>query len=307
MDKISVIIPVYKTEKYLDKCVKSIVNQTYKNLEIILVDDESPDNCPKMCDDWAKKDSRIKVLHIKNMGVANARNTGLKVATGNYLSFVDSDDYAEPDMMETLYGCIKINNADIAVCDFFGGEYESEMPDSICAKDALKKIATGDFNFGVLWNKLYKKEIIQGIEMPPLVCCEDLVFNYFVFKKSEKVILVKEKKYHYVYHNSSATKGEFNSGAFDAVKSKEIILNDAKETPLEPYAVRGLINSCFVVLSGAIQAGGYEDECEHLRRTILNYKQTIAKSDLYSKKDKIKTAILSASKKLYIKFIERKN
>ena len=101
---ISVIVPVYNVEKYLDKCVDSIVNQTYKNLEIILVDDGSPDNCPKMCDAWVEKDSRIKVIHKENGGVSSARNAGLKASCGEYIGFVDSDDFIQPDMFEQLLG-----------------------------------------------------------------------------------------------------------------------------------------------------------------------------------------------------------
>lgn len=93
MKKVTVIIPVYKAEKYIERCIESITAQTYENLEIILIDDDSPDNCPKICDDWAKRDSRVKVLHIENKGAANARNQGLKIATGDYIGFVDSDEY----------------------------------------------------------------------------------------------------------------------------------------------------------------------------------------------------------------------
>ena len=100
MDKISVIVPVYKTEQYLNRCVQSITDQTYKNLEIILVDDGSPDNCPEMCDQWAKKDERIKVIHKRNGGLSSARNAGLDSATGDYIMFADSDDWMEPDMAE---------------------------------------------------------------------------------------------------------------------------------------------------------------------------------------------------------------
>ena len=100
---ISVIVPVYKVEKYLNKCVQSIIQQTYTNLEIILVDDGSPDNCPQMCDEWAKKDSRIVVIHKKNGGLSDARNAGIAVAKGKYIGFVDSDDYIESTMYEDLY------------------------------------------------------------------------------------------------------------------------------------------------------------------------------------------------------------
>ena len=107
-EKISVIIPIYKVEKYLNRCVESVVNQSYQNLEIILVDDGSPDNCPKMCDDWAEKDNRIKVIHKENGGLSDARNAGLKVAMGEYISFVDSDDWIAKDFYEVL---IRVLNA----------------------------------------------------------------------------------------------------------------------------------------------------------------------------------------------------
>ena len=102
MAKVSVIIPVYKVEEYLERCVQSVLNQTLKDIEIVLVDDGSPDNCPKMCDEFAKKDSRIKVVHKNNEGLGKARNSGLEVATGEYVAFVDSDDYVHPEMYEIL-------------------------------------------------------------------------------------------------------------------------------------------------------------------------------------------------------------
>ena len=116
MDLISVIVPVYKVEQYLDECIQSIVNQTYTNLEIILVDDGSPDNCPQICDEWAKKDSRIRVLHNKNNGVSAARNAGLTIAKGQYIGFVDSDDYIAADMYESLMVGIKQGNKKISCC-----------------------------------------------------------------------------------------------------------------------------------------------------------------------------------------------
>ena len=106
-EKISIIVPIYNVEKYLDRCIESIVGQTYKNLEIILIDDGSPDNCPQMCDEWAKKDDRIKVVHKENGGVSLARNKGMDIATGTYIGFVDSDDYIDKNMYEKLMDCKK--------------------------------------------------------------------------------------------------------------------------------------------------------------------------------------------------------
>ena len=106
---ITIVIPVYKVEKYIDRCIKSVINQTYKNLEIILVDDGSPDNCPKICDEYAEKDKRIKVIHKKNGGLSDARNVGIEAAKGKYISFIDSDDWIEKDFIECLYKSIKKN------------------------------------------------------------------------------------------------------------------------------------------------------------------------------------------------------
>ena len=116
MEKISVIVPVYEVEAYLDRCVQSIVDQTYTNLEIVLVDDGSPDNCGAMCDAWAEKDSRIRVIHQENGGLSAARNAGLAVATGDLIGFVDSDDYVSGDMYQLLWENMKTEGSDIAVC-----------------------------------------------------------------------------------------------------------------------------------------------------------------------------------------------
>lgn len=119
---ISVVVPVYKAEKYIDECIESIVNQTYRNLEIILVDDGSPDRCPKICDEWAFRDERIKVIHQTNKGAAAARNAGIKVASGQYIGFVDSDDYIDKTMYEVLYEGIGKSDAQISCC-YFVREY----------------------------------------------------------------------------------------------------------------------------------------------------------------------------------------
>lgn len=305
--KISIIVPVYKVEKYLDRCIESIVNQTYKSLEIILVDDGSPDNCPKMCDEWAKKDGRIKVIHKENGGVANARNYALKRATGDYIGFVDGDDYIEFDLFETLINNALENECDISIC---GYQINNEgNPSSNVRKttktDALRQIAAGDYKYGVLWNKLYKKSVIENLEMPNFVCCEDLVFNYYAFKNSSSVVECDDKLYHYMQNEDSITKDVFHIGAFDAVYARKIILENEQGTELEEYAVRGLISSCFVVLSGVIQNNKCMDKYDYLRDIILRYKRTIMKSPLYSKKDRIKVQALSVSKKLFNEMIKR--
>ena len=170
-DLISVIVPVYKVEKYLNKCVQSIVNQTYKNLEIILVDDGSPDNCPEMCDEWAKKDSRIKVIHQENAGLAEARNSGISVATGEFFMFIDSDDHAEPDMIELLLNLSMEYNADVSSCGFYF-DYENDNKAEACdfsdeiriadINERIIDLLTGGFS-GTVWNKLYRADAVKSI------------------------------------------------------------------------------------------------------------------------------------------------
>ncbi len=118
MDLISAIVPVYNVEKYLYRCVDSILKQTYENFELILIDDGSPDNCSQMCDELSEKDSRIKVIHQENQGLSAARNSGIKIAKGNYLTFIDSDDWISNTMFEDLINLIKEKNADISICNF---------------------------------------------------------------------------------------------------------------------------------------------------------------------------------------------
>jgi glycosyltransferase involved in cell wall biosynthesis len=211
-EKVSIIVPIYKVEKYLDRCIKSIVDQTYKNLEIILVDDESPDKCPKICDGWAKKDKRIKVIHKKNGGLSDARNEGIKKATGSYIGFVDSDDYIEPNMYELLLNNLLNNNCDISICSFYV-EFDSgaktidnshngncEVFDSLIALKYLildKKITNH------AWNKLYRKSLFDKIKFPAGKKFEDIAIMYKLFEQSDRIALSDYIGYHYIQRSDS--------------------------------------------------------------------------------------------------------
>ncbi len=196
---ISVIVPVYQVEKFLPKCLDSIIGQTYKNLEIILIDDGSTDNSGKICDEYAKKDTRIRVIHQNNQGISFTRNVGLKIARGEYIAFVDSDDYLENDMYEYLWKLISKENADVAMCNTCEDEgFRSEKPiDVAYVMGPIQKY----FEFSdwmAPWNKLYKKELIGDIRFdlaaPP---SEDEVFNFELAKKDAFVALGNQYKYHY--------------------------------------------------------------------------------------------------------------
>ena len=167
---ISVIVPIYKVEKYLDRCVESIVNQTFSDIEIILVDDGSPDNCGKMCDEWAKKDARIKAFHKENGGLSDARNFGIEHSTAEFLIFIDSDDFIEPQMLEVLYGLITEHGADVAVCGLYNcyksGRFARCTDDNIIVcdgKKALEYVLIGDRMSVEAPTKLIKREVLGDL------------------------------------------------------------------------------------------------------------------------------------------------
>ncbi len=307
--KISIIIPIYKVEKYLNRCLESVVNQTYRNLEIILVDDGSPDNCPAMCDAWAEKDSRIKVIHKENAGVAKARNDALDIASGEFIGFVDSDDYIELNMLETLFENIKASSADVSVCDYSDNEAASQdnQFSYIDVDEALKGIASGGYLYSVLWNKLYKRSVIADVRMPDYICCEDEEFNYFVFQKAKTIVQCDAKLYHYIQTEELKVSGDYVKGAFGAYYAKQIIIeNTPKTSVIYPYAVQGLVFSSFAVLTGCILNNVADEDKQELIDTILIYKKLIFSSKLFSKRYKMRTLILNFSPRLYERIIRRR-
>ena len=225
---ISVIVPIYNVEKYLERCVDSIVNQTYKILEIILVDDGSPDNCPQMCDDYAKKDSRIKVIHKENGGLSDARNAGMAVATGEYISFIDSDDYVSDDFFECLMDAMIRENSDVAECSvvkFYEDNRFDEFNDDLSVKtydtqDAMSAlIAENPFHQHV-WNKLYKSELVRDIPYAVSKLNEDEFWTYQVFGRANKVTRLNKTMYYYFQRSSSIMGVGYNIRRLDALEGK---------------------------------------------------------------------------------------
>lgn len=229
---ISVIVPVYKVEKYLQKCVESIQKQTYTDLEIILIDDGSPDTCGKICDDFANEDNRIKVIHKENEGLSAARNAGLQCANGEYITFVDSDDYISETCFEKMVNAITEYQTDIAMC----GSMCVDESGKILSQDIFEegKVYTGEeiVNEFVLplktavWNKLFRSEILINREFPKgRIHGEDLVFVTSFLSPETKLVTVGEKGYYYVKHAGSITTKGFSSKSFDEVYCKDKAYN----------------------------------------------------------------------------------
>ena len=244
---ISVIIPVYNREKYLHKCVNSVLTQTYANLEILLIDDGSTDNSRKILDDYAVKDSRVKVIYKNNGGVSSARNYGLKFAKGEYIGFVDSDDYIEPDMYEYLYNLITVYEGNISVCAV------TDKPTLIKTQKPLAipsiKAFTLLYKQSYVCNKLFCARIIKNIRFrEDIIICEDMLFCFQAFVNANKIIYGPQKKYHYVNNINSATcRHNFSAKKFSYFKANDELLLYAKRYKLISLYIKILQSRAYMI------------------------------------------------------------
>lgn len=214
---ISIIVPVYNTQAGLEQCLASVCAQTYRNLEIIIVDDGSTDHSTDICREFARKDNRIRTIYQNNRGVSAARNAGLQTAKGDYLAFVDSDDWIEPDMYELLLQKLTVCGADIAVCAHYrerngksSTRYQSGDISVLTRDDALKALAQDKWVRNYMWDKLYKRQLFENLTFPEGRIYEDLAINYRVFFRAQKVVVVDTPKYHYVIRQGSALQSRYN-------------------------------------------------------------------------------------------------
>ena len=223
---ISVIVPVYNVERSLDRCVRSITEQTYRHLEIILVDDGSPDECPRMCDEWAGRDDRIRVVHKPNGGLSDARNAGLNAMHGDFVAFVDSDDYVEPDYVSRLHAGIA--DADMSVCSIIcedsdgkvrqGSEPIVEKQDAVSSEEYLRR-ALLDWRLVVAWNKLYAASIWNQLRFPVGRIHEDEYVLHQVVGRCKNINVLLDGLYHYVSTDSSITHSGFSIRTLDRLEA----------------------------------------------------------------------------------------
>ena len=221
MEKISIIIPVYKVEHYFEKCIQSVCSQTYKNLEIILVDDGSPDSCPRICDNFAMKDKRIKVIHKENGGLSSARNAGIDASTGTWLMFVDSDDFIAPEMAERLYETACKYHADVAFCTLTAftedqdGYHEFKLWDAppdpdiafegstVLRKSAEERQGLLSGHHVIAWNKIYRKNIFNSLRYPEGQLHEDEATAHHILGACNKIVGINEPLYYYRQRSDS--------------------------------------------------------------------------------------------------------
>ncbi len=207
---LSVIVPVYKVEAYLTQCLDSIQKQTYQDLEILLVDDGSPDHCGEICEKYAQNDTRFKVFHTQNQGLSAARNVGLRHAKGEWLSFVDSDDYLELDMFEMMVKALEESGADVSVCNFWidspSGKKIQQYDAGLFSRDEILEALLDEKINNNVWNKLYRRELFEDVSFPEGTNYEDIAILHRVLYKTKSVTVISGSFYHYRSRAESITK-----------------------------------------------------------------------------------------------------
>lgn len=278
-DKISIIVPAYNIENYISRCIETLVCQTYKNTEIIIVDDGSSDMTGKIIDDIAKKDNRIVVIHKENGGVSSARMAGIKIATGDYIGFVDGDDCVELEMFEHLLKNAKQYKADISHCgyqmvfpdghvDFY---YNTGRKEVFNCMEGMTALVEGRVIEPGLWNKLYRREVVVGFEKSPLwddsICFnEDILMNYILFSKAKVSIYEDIPYYHYILRKDSATTTyTARYKVTNPIQVMRIIIKDSKKFPkIYCFAIERYLR----VLIGAVQQTYWKEDSINARNEL---------------------------------------
>lgn len=293
MDKISIIVPVFNVEKYLSKCIESLVKQTYKNIEILLINDGSQDNSLNICKEWEKKDDRIKVFSQRNQGLSEARNTGIKNAKGNYICFVDSDDLVLSDFIEILYYLIKKYGCEIAQVNFIektDDEIEKKIniekqifnEKILSSRDMIKGLTTNDHKKNVIvWNKIYKKELFENLSFKNGKIYEDEFFTWKVFMKCKKIAVSDKILYVYRIRKNSIMnlqRKKISIKNLDYLEALEERMETFKNIrDMELYNLT-LINYCYRLILYYNKFDGKNSENKKIKIELKNkYKKNLGK------------------------------
>lgn len=310
MSKVSIVVPVYNVEKYLQRCVSSILGQTLQDIEIILVDDGSRDSSGKLCDEYAKEDSRIVVVHKENGGLSSARNAGIDVATSPYIGFVDSDDYIDEEMYEKLYNWITENEADIAMCELCHCYEDKEITKRtntefgvVNDEQAIRLVMEGNKATVSAVNKLYKTSIFDKVKYPVGKLTEDAFVIVEVLMQARKVVYSTEELYYYVHRKNSITTSRFKKKDLNVLeaysKNRELI---KKNYPaLRDVADMRCIWAHFYVLDKMMLSKELEEKDiqKKIIKTLRKNYKFIMKNELFNISRKIAMTLLMINQKLY--------
>jgi len=309
---ISVIVPVYKVEKYLEKCVCSILGQTYHNIEILLIDDGSPDNCGKMCDELSvSSDSRIHVIHKENGGLSDARNRGIEEAKGNWLAFVDSDDYIAPDMYERLLKAALVNDSQMAVTgisyihEISKEEVSFELPvQTLTNREAIEYFLRSKNDNEYMCNKIFQKELFEDVRFPLGKWYEDICIMPLLLHKCKNVTMIDGKGYYYLQRESGITQSPDIVKQMDGIYAKMQKIQFLKEHYPEfiPYSKRELLELCKFMLQ-LINQFGWDKYKKQRKELLFIYRQNMKETYYMSILDYLFLPMAGIFPKVYVELI----
>lgn len=304
-DLISIIVPIYNKQETLERCVDSILSQDYPNFELLLVDDGSTDGSGKICDIYAKKDSRVRSFHKENGGQASARNVGLDHARGEYVGFVDSDDYIDKDMYSLLYSKAVETGSDIAVCGRYVESERGELIQTLFTSDAAYTMEPKEACRNLLlyrgqdssaWDKIFHVPCFDGVRFPEenRYICEDVAIVYQLLHKARRIVHCGLPKYHYVQYAGSMSHSDFSERTYGLVKYHKQAAADitawypdlAEEG--EFFYYRGLIHAAmnYIFTDRKLQVG------EQIVREVIQYQKAILGNKYLLKRDKLKAVMI---------------
>ena len=313
-EKISIIVPVYNVEAYLEKCVESILKQTYTNLEILLVNDGSTDKSGELCDKLALRDHRIRVIHKENGGLSDARNRGIDEASSNLIGFIDSDDYIDEDMYETLYRQMVASKADLSMC----GHYDvyHQIPEKQVAEiktwelmpeEAIKMVMEAKILSVTAVNKLYKKALFEQLRFRIGKIAEDAFIMVDLIHQCSKIVATNEKKYYYVHRENSITTQKFSLKFLNVIEAYEQNAKMISENYPDLYdvAIMRLNWAYFYVLDRLLVDNDFKDKV--LEDRLISYlkknKKSILMDSRFTRARKMSFLALCLSRKLYLKIL----
>ncbi|MGN0153773.1 MAG: glycosyltransferase [Lachnospiraceae bacterium] len=299
---VSVIIPVYNVQDYLKKCLESIINQTYDNLEIIIIDDGSIDDSGKICDEYKKDDKRIKVIHKENGGLSDARNCGIEMATGEYLTFVDSDDYLDLDYVQYLYNLIQKNKCKLSICSlhfYYTGNGKVKHSGNgeigvLSGKECIEKMCYHDEVDTCAYAKLYHKSLFESVRFPRGKLFEDIGTSYLLFDQCDKVAYGFEPKYYYVIRSNSIVTSKFNNKKLDLIEMTDRMANyvNNKYPDLNQATLRRCAYARFSTLNQMIGVANIDNLRDEMITYLRNVSSQILRNPKTPKRDRVAFVLL---------------
>lgn len=305
---VSIILPIYNIENYLPKCMVSIFAQTYKVLEIIMVDDGSEDNCGKLCDKYAMQDDRIVVYHKENGGLSDARNYGIKRARGEYITCIDPDDYVDHDYVEYLLKILKKHKTKMSICQhrihYDNGsikEKGSAGDEAVNTERCLERMLYHDVIDTSAWAKLYHRSLFESVSYPKGKIFEDIATTYKLMLQCNHIAIGYESKYNYIFHNNSIVNGIFKPSKFDLIEMTDKMAEDViKVYPrLEKAVLRRRVYSRISTLNQMLSTKGYETERKNIIAFIKKNGAVVKKNMMAPKRDKVALLLLDFNYGLY--------